>query len=330
MALSFNSNIQALRALRQLDASGRTLTRSFERLSAGQRITRASDDSAGLAISSLLKNSARLYSTANRNINDGLSALNIMSGALEEQSSVLQRLMELAQQAANGSLTNTQRATLSEEYRSLVSEFGRLGETTSFNNLTLLKGSRSSTLGSLILQAGINGSGSSILQAQNANTSSYSGTFEIGERGTADANFTTEDLAAVYDNQLISVTIRDDSGTERDLLVGFDFGSDAAPNSIYLVKIYQRASDSGGVGGVTAGGDIVTEGSEWVLGNSTTLMVNGATGQVSSTTTASLEFDNGARTGTINLDLRGLVFTGIPQIMDSPRKGRPPRLNLRG
>lgn len=138
VALSFNSNTLSLVAQRRLSESSQELSRTFERLSSGLRINRASDDAAGLAISSQLSASSRIFSQAIRNANDGISALNIVDGALGELGNVLTRLNELAAQAANGSLSLAQRRALDTEAQKLSSEFNRQVSTTKFNGLGLL------------------------------------------------------------------------------------------------------------------------------------------------------------------------------------------------
>ena len=114
------------------------------------RITRASDDAAGLAVASKLQVSSRIYSQAIRNANDGLSALNIANGTLTELSSVLTRLKELATQAANGTFSLAQRLALDTEANQLTNEYNRLVGSASFNGRQLLNG----TFGSLSLQVG--------------------------------------------------------------------------------------------------------------------------------------------------------------------------------
>lgn len=153
--LTFNSNISALRSRRTLDDSSRALSQSFARLSSGLRINKASDDAAGLAVASKLGVDGRLYGQAVRNINDGISALNIADGAVSQMSDIVVRLKELATQAANGSLGLTQRRSLQAESQKLTDEYNRILSTTSFNGQKLIDGS-TTTLG---VQLGIRGSG---------------------------------------------------------------------------------------------------------------------------------------------------------------------------
>ncbi len=102
MPITLGTNIQSLNAQRLLGRTEEKLSTVFERLSSGQRINRASDDAAGLAISESLNVDRRVYNQAVRNLNDGLSVLNIADSTVEQLSSIVTRIQELAQQAANG------------------------------------------------------------------------------------------------------------------------------------------------------------------------------------------------------------------------------------
>ena len=103
MSVRLGSNIASLGAQRRLADTSSALSTTFERLSSGQRINRASDDAAGLAISDTLRAKSRIYTQGVRNLNDGISLLNIADSAIENLSSIVVRLEELAAQAANGS-----------------------------------------------------------------------------------------------------------------------------------------------------------------------------------------------------------------------------------
>jgi flagellin-like hook-associated protein FlgL len=150
MKLSLNTNIGSLTAQNQLLKASEKLQTSFERLSSGLRINRASDDPAGLAMASALQTDSRLMAQAVRNVNDGLSAVNIIQGALEQLSIISTRQSELATQAANGVYSLEQRKVMNTEANALVEEFNRIVNTTEFNGINLLDGSQTA----LNLQAG--------------------------------------------------------------------------------------------------------------------------------------------------------------------------------
>ena len=140
MSLTINTNIASLNAQRRLGNSTLSLQRTFERLSSGLRIVRASDDAAGLAIAESLRADQRIASVAIRNANDGISLITISDGALSEMGNVLSRMAELSEQSANGVLSSTQRSALDAEFKALGSEIERIAVTTEFNGLKLLSG----------------------------------------------------------------------------------------------------------------------------------------------------------------------------------------------
>jgi flagellin len=140
MPITLNTNVASLNAQRRLGQSTASLQKTFERLSSGLRIVRASDDAAGLAIADTLRADQRIASVAIRNANDGISLITIADGALGEMGSVLARMAELAEQSANGVLTSTQRSALQSEFAALGSEIERIAQTTEFNGLKLLSG----------------------------------------------------------------------------------------------------------------------------------------------------------------------------------------------
>ena len=146
MAITLGSNIQSLQAQRRLGTSTNSLSNTYERLSSGQRINKASDDAAGLAIADSLRADQRVATVAIRNANDGISSIAIADSAMSEIGNVLSRLAELAEQSANGVYSNTQRSALSNEFTALGSEIERIAVTTNFNGVALLSGAAGITL----------------------------------------------------------------------------------------------------------------------------------------------------------------------------------------
>lgn len=140
MAITLGTNVASLQAQRQLSNTAARLETSFERLSSGQRINRASDDAAGLAIADTLKANGRVATVAIRNANDGISTIAIADASLDQISQVLTRLAELSEQSANGVFSATQRSALSNEFVALASEIERIAITTEFNGVKLLSG----------------------------------------------------------------------------------------------------------------------------------------------------------------------------------------------
>lgn len=141
VSIRIGSNISSLQAQRMLGKATDELARSTQRLSSGMRINSAADDAAGLAIATSLKADSRIYTQAIRNVNDGLSVLNIAQGTISELSDIVIRLKELTFQSANGTYSLTQRKAMSGEADQLVNEFNRMLGTTRFNGVGLLDGS---------------------------------------------------------------------------------------------------------------------------------------------------------------------------------------------
>lgn len=140
MAVRIASNISSLQSQRRVAESTTALGKISERLSSGLRINKAADDAAGLQISEGLRTDSRVYNQAIRNVNDGLSLINIAQGAVQQLSNIVIRQAELAEQAANGTYSAKQRAAMNAEANALVREYNRIMQTTSFNWLNTLNG----------------------------------------------------------------------------------------------------------------------------------------------------------------------------------------------
>jgi len=139
--MRINNNIMALNAHRQLGINQGNGAKAMERLSSGLRINRAGDDAAGLAISEKMRAQVRGLKQASRNAQDGISLIQTAEGSLNESHAILQRMRELADQSANGTLTSEDRQALQGEFTELKKELDRIGNTTEFNTLKLLNGS---------------------------------------------------------------------------------------------------------------------------------------------------------------------------------------------
>ena len=158
MPVRIFNNIASLNAQRILGINNDRLAQSVERISSGIRINRGADDAAGLAISEALRSDIRGLRQAVRNANDGIALINVAEGALNEQSSILIRLRELASQAATGTVGSTERATIQLEFTALRNEIDRIAATTQFNGQGLVDGSLASSAASstqVLIQVGI-------------------------------------------------------------------------------------------------------------------------------------------------------------------------------
>jgi flagellin len=141
MGLSVNTNTSALNAYRNLSTTNNQMAKSLEKLSSGFRINRAADDAAGLAISEGLRSQIGGIKVAVRNTQDGISVVQTAEGGLSETTSILQRMRDLAVQAANeGGNDANSNAAMDAESKTLQSELTRIADKTTFNNVKLLDG----------------------------------------------------------------------------------------------------------------------------------------------------------------------------------------------
>ena len=138
-------NITAMNANRMLGLTTGSLAKSTEKLSSGYRINRAADDAAGLTISEKMRKQIRGLDQASTNAEDGISAVQTAEGALTEVHSMLQRMNELAVQAANGTMSEDDRQAVQDEVDQLVTKIDRVSTTTKFNETYLLKGDDNKT-----------------------------------------------------------------------------------------------------------------------------------------------------------------------------------------
>ena len=134
-------NLSAMNTNRQMGTVSSALQKSTEKLSSGYKINRAGDDAAGLSISEKMRSQIRGLNKASSNAEDGISLIQVAEGALNETHSILQRMNELATQAANDTNTSTDRKAIQQELTQLTSELDRIYSTTQFNTMNLLDGS---------------------------------------------------------------------------------------------------------------------------------------------------------------------------------------------
>ena len=140
MGLRINTNVASLNAQRNLRGTRHAMEKTLEKLSSGQRINRAGDDAASLAISENLKAQILGLGQASRNAEDGISLVQIAEGSLSEVSNILIRLRELAVQSASDTIGATERKFLNVEFEQLTSEIDRIANSTEFNRVPLLNG----------------------------------------------------------------------------------------------------------------------------------------------------------------------------------------------
>ena len=142
MAMVVQHNMSAMNANRNLGVTTGMQAKSSEKLSSGYKINRAADDAAGLSISEKMRSQIRGLNKASDNAQDGISLIQTAEGALNESHSILQRMRELSVQASNGTETDDDREAVQNEISQLQEELTRISETTEFNTMKLLDGSR--------------------------------------------------------------------------------------------------------------------------------------------------------------------------------------------
>jgi flagellin len=211
MAVTIGSNISSINAQNTLSRTTRALGSVYEKLSSGQRINRASDDAAGLAVAERLKADSLVARVAQRNANDGISVISIADSALSEIGNALSRLAELASQAANGTITTTQRSALAAEFTALGSEIQRIAVTTEFNDVKLISngaavtfqvGTKGVDANSVIILSGVQGTLAS-LSLGNVNGAL---TYSINDTSNAFAQSAAQNALDAVKNAIGSLT----------------------------------------------------------------------------------------------------------------------------
>ena len=188
-------NMTAMNANRQLGITTSAQAKSSEKLSSGYKINRAGDDAAGLTISEKMRSQIRGLNKASDNAQDGVSLIQVAEGALSETHSILQRMNELATQAANDTNTTADRNAIQSEINQLTSEIDRIQSTTQFNTMNLIDGSytaKNLQVGSLSGQA-------ILVSIENMNATSLFGGTNTAVSSVSDVN--TENLKS-YNNKL--------------------------------------------------------------------------------------------------------------------------------
>lgn len=253
-------NIAALNSHRQLGNNNTSVSKNLEKLSSGFRINRAGDDAAGLAISEKMRAQITGLKTATKNANDGISLVQTAEGALTEVHSMLNRMVELADQSANGTYDDkVDRENLQKEITSLKSEVNRIADGTNFNGINLLDGSIGA--GTSALNAGALATGSTF--ATNFTVTDITGTsldkqtnftFETGSMD-ADGNWTAGTTAGTDNHVKVTSTDTEGNATVKylkleDVIKDGDGKSMAASDATAVGKKYSIDLSSVGIGKV--------------------------------------------------------------------------------
>ncbi|HZX15304.1 MAG TPA: flagellin [Pseudomonas sp.] len=233
MALTVNTNIASLNTQRNLNTSGKALDTSLQRLSTGSRINSAKDDAAGLQISNRLSSQINGLNVAVKNSNDGISMAQTAEGALQQSTSILQRMRDLSLQSANGSNSDEERKALNSEVTELKKELNRISNTTTFGGKKLLDGSFETTT----FQVGSAANETISVKIDEMSTESLEGTFSSGAIDAGDV--ATADAAA---SGAIAVSVTMVGGEARTFTATFASGATAAEQVQALATVINDAN----------------------------------------------------------------------------------------
>ena len=243
MAITINTNVMSLNAQRNLGTSQSQLAKSMQRLSSGLRINSAKDDAAGLAISDRMTAQIRGLNQASRNANDGISLAQTAEGALQESTTILQRMRELAVQSANDTNTTSDRTSLQAEVSQLQQELDRIAQTTEFNGQRLLDGSFSTAT----FQVGANAGQTITFGIASASAGSIGGIAE-GTGAVVSAAAATDITITLGSGSATSIsTSANFTGTENGQDATSAYAKAAALNDAALPGFSATASTSGSV-----------------------------------------------------------------------------------
>ena len=242
MAVNVNTNVSAMTAQRYLNSASAAQQTSMERLSSGFKINSAKDDAAGLQISNRLQVQSRGLGVAVRNANDGISIAQTSEGAMNETTTILQRMRDLSLQSANGSNSLSERTAIQEEITALNDELNRIAETTSFGGNKLLNG----TFGTKAFQIGAD-SGEAVMFTLNNMRSDNKfmggGTYSAGDAKGKD--WAVEDTK----NELI-LDIKDLNGAVEQVTIEAKVGDDIEEVATYINGQTDKVKASVAEGGV--------------------------------------------------------------------------------
>ena len=276
MALSVNTNVASLNAQRNLNTTQGSLASSLQRLSSGLRVNSAKDDAAGLAIAARFTAQIRGSNQAARNANDGISVLQIAEGALNEVSSNLQRIRELAVQAANASNSTTDRQKLNNEASQLVSEIDRVAQNTNFNGLKLLDGSFTAQT----LQVGANAGGSNQITISSI-SSARSASLGVGSGSSYSASVTGSVTTTALTSGIVTINGFNVGATSSDGVSSANADGSAIAKAAAINAISGDSGVTASVSATTLNGTattVATDGTGAVINGVNTGVIQASTG----------------------------------------------------
>ncbi|MHA2937849.1 flagellin [Vibrio sp. RC27] len=226
MAVNVNTNVSAMTAQRYLNGANTSMNTSMERLSSGNKINSAKDDAAGLQISNRLNVQSRGLDVAVRNANDGISMAQTAEGAMNETTSILQRVRDLALQSSNGSNTKDDRSAIQEEIGALNDELNRIAETTSFGGNKLLNG----TFQTKSFQIGADNGEAVMLSVKDMRSDNE----HMGGKSYASTNGKDKDWGVQAGANDLSITLTDKVDGEKTINISAKVGDDIEEVATYI------------------------------------------------------------------------------------------------
>lgn len=240
MSLTINTNVMSLNAQRNLSASQSDLATSLQRLSTGLRINSSKDDAAGIAIATRMSTQISGMGVAQRNANDGLSLAQTTEGALQEVTTNLQRIRDLAVQSANASNSASDRAALDSEVQQRLAEIERIGSQTAFNGQRTLDG----TFGQAIFQVGSNvGETISVSLSQGVKASQIGQIATLTGGAVTTANLTGTGTIKVGSNTAATIAVAT-QGAAAGQSVGSAFAKATAINAANVSGLTVTATNT--------------------------------------------------------------------------------------
>ena len=306
-------NIAALNSYRNLTGNNNAVAKNLEKLSSGYRINRAGDDAAGLAISEKMRAQITGLNTAQKNAQDGVSLVQTAEGALTEVHSMLNRMVELADQSANGTYDNeVDRANLQKEIASLKDEIDRIADSTNFNGINLLDGSLSAAK----------------LDVKSATINNKAITLTVNA-ATGTASKIAVTASDAEQKQTLTVEYADESGTLHKVEVGYTSAKDIPKNDAAvlgalqkseLASVFDITSDKNGT--LTLTSKVVGENGAKLIGISTTdVATTVKAGDVTKGTNETVTLANGAQNITAGdtIVLNGKTYEFVADTSSKPK-----------
>ena len=226
MAVNVNTNVSAMTAQRYLNNATQSQNVAMERLSSGFKINSAKDDAAGLQISNRLNVQSRGLDVAVRNANDGISMAQTAEGAMDETTSILQRMRDLSLQSSNGSNSKAEREAIQEEVTALNDELNRIAETTSFGGNKLLNG----TFGTKSMQIGADNGEAVMLTLKDMR----SDTARMGGDSYVAQNGKDKDWTVAAGSNDLQISLTDKDGQAQTISINAKAGDDIEELATYI------------------------------------------------------------------------------------------------